>query len=137
MRRASKGFKESVGVLWTREVRVKRGIREQGMNKWISEGRSTFSTTEEWRWGEDNTMWEIIGSEALVAAFLWMQKTGTGRGGRLWEKLLDDATELVEDIRPEIVLSLSPGAITEMKSQTLPHPTLYLTEEASKCLSKS
>lgn len=40
-------------------------------------------------------MWEKIGSEALVAAFLWIQKAGTGRGGRLWEELLDDATELV------------------------------------------
>lgn len=40
-------------------------------------------------------MWEIIGSEALVTAFLWIQKAGTGRGERRWEELLDDATELV------------------------------------------
>lgn len=53
MRRASKGFEESVGVLWTREVRARRGVREQGMNKQISEGRSAFSTRQEWTWGED------------------------------------------------------------------------------------
>lgn len=92
--------------------------------------------------GHGERMWEIIGSEALVFAFLWMQKTGTGRGGRLWEALLDDATELVNrsfpwKIRPDGVHFLSPGAITEMKSQTLPHSTLCLTEEASKCLSES
>lgn len=38
MRRASKGFEESVGVLWIREVRVRRGVREQGTDKQIRKG---------------------------------------------------------------------------------------------------
>lgn len=93
MRGGSERFGVSVGVMWTREVRVRRGVREQGVNKQICEGLSDFNTRQEWRWEECNSMREVIGSERLVAVFFQVWKAGTVTDGRQWEEVLNDTPE--------------------------------------------
>jgi hypothetical protein len=67
----SKCFRESVGAVWTRGDTFGRGFREQGLNKQICKGLSTLSTKPVCRWGEDNPMWEIIGSKGLVTVLFF------------------------------------------------------------------